>query len=62
MCCILLLIKVMCVRDIIIKCFSKVMIKKKIIEVLYLKCDKRMSRINKFVVLKYYWLMFFIYV
>lgn len=50
--CTLLLIKVMCVSDTIIKRVSRVMTKK-IIEALYLKRDKRMSRINKFAVLKY---------
>lgn len=58
--CALLLIKVMCVRDTIIKRVSRVMTKK-IIEALYLKRDKRMSRINKFAVLKYYWSMFLIH-
>lgn len=51
----------MCVRDTIIKRVSRVMTKKKIIEALYLKRDKRMSRINKFAVLKYYWSMFLIH-
>lgn len=59
--CTLLLIKVMCVSDTIIKRVSRVMTKKKIIEALYLKRDKRMSRINKFAVLKYYWSMFLIH-
>lgn len=61
--CTLLLIKVMCVSDTIIKRVSRVMTKKKIIEALglYLKRDKRMSRINKFAVLKYNWSMFLIH-
>lgn len=59
--CTLLLIKVMCVRDTIIKRVSRVMTKKKKIEALYLKRDKRMSRINKFAVLKYNWSMFLIH-
>lgn len=58
--CTLLLIKVMCVRDTIIKRVSRVMTKK-IIEALYLKRDKRIRRINKFAVLKYYWSMFLIH-
>lgn len=59
--CTLLLIKVMCVSDTIIKRVSRVMKKKIIVEALYLKRDKRMSRINKFAVLKYYWSMFLIH-
>lgn len=59
--CTLLLIKVMCVSNTIIKRVSRVMTKKKIIEDLYLKRDKNVSRINKFAVLKYYWSMFLIH-